>query len=90
MLSVNMTSNPPPSVVMWILNGVLLLNDSGRITYNASQIEFTSVIVNDTGNYTVIAGNEIGNTSFTFMAEVYCKYLILTMKRERMRKKSYL
>ena len=50
------------------------MNGTNRIMYNASQIEFTSVIVNDTGNYTVIAGNEIGNASFSFMAEVYCKY----------------
>lgn len=72
MLTLNMSSNPPPTTIIWLIDGVPL-NKSERVSFNATQITFNTVSIDDAGNYSVFAVNEVGSGVFTFLADVLCK-----------------
>jgi len=66
MLSCN-ASGTPPLMVSWIKVG------SGNITTNGSELMFTNINRNHTGEYRCEASNECGNASETVAIEVQCK-----------------
>lgn len=72
MLTLNMSSNPPPITINWTVDGVQL-NNSEHVSFNATQITFNTVSIDDAGNYSVFAVNEVGSGVFTFLADVLCK-----------------
>ena len=72
MLTLNMSSNPPPITINWTVDGVQL-NNSERVSFNATQITFNTVFIDDAGNYSVSAVNKVGKGFFTFLTDVLCK-----------------
>ena len=68
-----MTANPPPDDVTWYHNNKTITSDK-RLTLNASSIVFSTVTVSDSGNYTVLSSNDIGNGTYYVVPTLYCKF----------------
>jgi len=67
MLSCN-ASGTPPLMVSWVKVG------GGNISTNGSELVFTNINRNETGEYRCEASNECGNASETVTIEVQCKF----------------
>ena len=65
----------PPPMVTWIRVGV------GYMSRNGSELKFTNIDRNHTGEYRCEASNECGNASETVTIEVQCKLSINIFKQ---------
>ena len=73
--SCNVTGNPRPSI-SWKKDGNLLTTNSSHLFQsNGTILQIINLTRGDTGNYTCIANNTLGNNSLTEELIVLCKYI---------------
>ena len=73
MLEINVTAKPPINISSWYRNNIELSNSTNKYKIGLTNIEIYNLTYLDYANFTLSAGNVVGQTNYTFLLNVQCK-----------------